>query len=93
MCRLPEGDDWVDRMLQPLVAAAGYRLANDPDEAADVTIALADTADAIDASATGRVIKIHSDPDAASANDDSVYRYDRAALEGALRKARIGDRS
>ncbi len=93
VCRLPEGDDWVDRMLQPLVAAAGYRVASDADETADVTIALADKAETIEASDASHVIKIHSDPDAAAENDDSVYRYDRAALENALRKARIGDRS
>ncbi|MDN3646207.1 chemotaxis protein CheA [Pontixanthobacter aestiaquae] len=96
VCRLPEGDDWVDRMLQPLVAAAGYRVASDPDQTADVTIVLTDTADAVDTVdtvANGRVIKLYSDPNAPIGKDDSIYRYDRTALESALRKARIGDRS
>ena len=42
VCRLPEGDPWMDNMLRPLVEAAGYRVVGDEDElTADVVIALA----------------------------------------------------
>lgn len=93
VCRLPEGDEWAERMLLPLVSAAGYRIASGKDESADVTIALADGDSNNDTghSLTGRIIRIHSDPDANAATDGSLYRYDRAGLVNALRTIRAGD--
>ena len=93
VCRLPQGDVWVERMLEPLVGAAGYRIAQSADEPADVTIALADGAAADADAAAGRIIRIHSNPDAAARKDDSIYRYDRAGLMSALSTARSGEKA
>lgn len=93
VCRLPEGDEWVERMLAPLVTAAGYRIARSEDERADVTIASVDTEDGIGDTAEGLLIRVHSDPDAAARKDGSIYRYDRDGLLNALNTARAGERA
>ena len=39
VCRLPEGDAWMQNMLRPIVEAAGYLVIGEKDElTADVTI-------------------------------------------------------
>lgn len=88
ICRLPEGDPWTERMLAPLVEAAGYEIATG-DEPADVTIAIAiDGAADLPPSDEAAVITLHSDPDAVGTSGSGVYRYDREGLLTALRKVR-----
>jgi two-component system chemotaxis sensor kinase CheA len=89
---LPADDPWMSNILRPIVEAAGYhvRLAG-PDEqmAADVVIIGAE-AD-MSACADGEVIRLRASSEPAGAQDDSIYRYDRASLLLALgRRARGG---
>nr|WP_314445089.1 chemotaxis protein CheW [uncultured Sphingomonas sp.] len=87
VCRLDLTDPWVRNMLRPIVEAAGYRvIAGDPDAQADLAIAWAGSAR--DGSAR-RTLFLCPDAEGA-ANDDHVYRYDRAGLLVALRETVAG---
>jgi two-component system chemotaxis sensor kinase CheA len=79
VCALPEGDAWIDHMLRPLIESLGYRIAG-AGEAADVVIALEDEA----APADAQVVRLR----ASAEGEGGIYRYDRAALIGALTSAR-----
>jgi two-component system, chemotaxis family, sensor kinase CheA len=90
VCRLPEGDAWMQNMLRPIVEAAGYLVIGENDElAADVTI-VSQGRDVPDGEG-GRVLRLETDPDAAN-GQDSIYRYDRAGLLIALKSASAGRR-
>ncbi|HEY0629604.1 MAG TPA: chemotaxis protein CheW, partial [Sphingomicrobium sp.] len=90
VCRLPEGDAWMQNMLRPIVEAAGYLVIGESDElSADVTIV--SHGREVPAGESGRVLRLASDPDAAD-GQDSVYRYDRAGLLIALKSASAGRR-
>lgn len=89
VCALPAGDPWMDNILRPLIESLGYRVvAADGEVAADIVIASAEAgADA--PPAAGEVLRIRARPEPGD-QDDSIYRYDRAALISAL--ARHKDR-
>jgi len=90
VCRLPEGDAWMQNMLRPIVEAAGYLVIGEKDElAADVTIV--SQGREVDPEEGGRVLRLATDPDAAD-GADSIYRYDRAGLLLALKSASAGRR-
>jgi two-component system chemotaxis sensor kinase CheA len=90
VCRLPAGDPWMQNMLRPIVEAAGYRVVSEADEfEVDLVILSAASEDPV--SAAARVIRLRSEPDPVSAKDDTIYRYDRAALLTALKSA-VGGR-
>ena len=90
VCRLPEGDAWMQNMLRPIVEAAGYLVIGEKDElGADITIVSEGREVASDAG--GRVLRLASDPDAAD-GQDRIYRYDRAGLLIALKSASAGRR-
>ncbi|WP_395327369.1 chemotaxis protein CheA [Novosphingobium sp. BL-8H] len=83
VCRLPADDTWIQNFVRPMVEAAGYRVvaADTPDDA-DLAILAHDVEPA---AATAReVIRLRADPGAT--DDASIYRYDQAALMGALRR-------
>jgi len=83
VCALPAGDPWMDNMLRPLIESLGYHVvAAGPGVAADILIASAESADP-EKPATGEVLRLRATPEAPS-DDDSIYRYDRAALLNAL---------
>jgi len=84
ICALPEGDPWIENMLRPLIESLGYRIARSGDEA-DVVIAL--EGDEVGGDA-GQVVRLRGSPEAGAAKDDSIYRYDRAGLIGALSAAK-----
>lgn len=88
VCRLDERDPWVRNMLRPIVEGAGYRVIGlEAEESADLLIAWAsDHAGQQPVSADGRVLWLSSHPDT-PANENSIYRYDRAGLLVALRDA------
>jgi two-component system chemotaxis sensor kinase CheA len=89
VCRLPNDDPWMQHMLRPIVEAAGYRVIGEHDEAeADLVIASQGTS--LSDEAAARTIWLRSEPDAANKKDDSIYRYDRAALLMALKTAGRG---
>lgn len=90
VCRIPEGDAWMQNMLRPIVEAAGYLVIGENDErSADLTI-VSQGRDLPDGE-TGRVVRLANDPAAADGHD-SVYRYDRAGLLIALKSAGSGGR-
>jgi two-component system chemotaxis sensor kinase CheA len=87
VCRLDLQDAWVRNMLRPIVEAAGYAVvAADSEAAADLAIAWAGTAAATQAR---RTLFLSADAEGA-ANENHVYRYDRAGLLLALRDAAAG---
>ena len=79
-CRIPSDDPWAETILRPLVEAAGYTVHADPDRDADIAILSAPSPD----SAHPATIVLRATPEAASADDDSIYRYDRETLMGRL---------
>lgn len=82
-CALPAGDPWMDNILRPLIESLGYRVVTaGADVAADIVIASAE-ADAEAPPASGDVLRIRARPEPGE-HDDSIYRYDRAALISAL---------
>ncbi|MCF2514054.1 chemotaxis protein CheA [Sphingomonas sp. G124] len=90
VCRLPEGDAWMQNMLRPIVEAAGYLVIGENDElSADVTIV--SQGKDIEPDEGGRILRLATDPDAAD-GEDSVYRYDRAGLLMALKTSSAGKR-
>jgi two-component system, chemotaxis family, sensor kinase CheA len=94
VCALPPGDPWMDNILRPLIESLGYRVvAAEEGVTADILIATAEAADEPVGVAAGEVLRLRSRPELAGGNDNSIYRYDRAALLGALsrRAARSPD--
>ena len=81
-CRLPHGDVWSRDVLRPLVEAAGYRVIDDAEAAADVEIQLGDD-----------WLEIVGDTLVTGNRDDqgttvaALARGDHAALAAALRTA------
>ena len=87
-CRSPRDSEWAKTILEPLVEAAGYRIAGDDDEIeADLAIALAEEAAAPRGSAR-ETIRLRPDPE--DAGDETIYRYDRDGLLAALKRIRTG---
>ncbi len=88
-CSLP-ADDWARTILAPLVTSAGYEIV--PPEAADPhTIAIVfdevfEAAEALGRGLIGPVIRLRDRPEA-TADSDTIYRYDRDALLSALTSA------
>ena len=83
ICALPEGDAWMDAMLRPLVESLGYRVvAAREGVAADILI-LSEESEGESPVKAGQVVRLRSQPET-GAGADSIYRYDRAALIGAL---------
>jgi two-component system chemotaxis sensor kinase CheA len=83
VCALPEGDPWMEAILRPLVESLGYRVvAAREGVAADILI-LSEESESASPVKAGQVVRLRSRPEN-GASDDSIYRYDRAALIGAL---------
>ncbi|WP_395611870.1 chemotaxis protein CheA [Allosphingosinicella sp.] len=79
VCSLPDGDPWVDNMLRPMIEGLGYRIGR-AGEPADIVIAL----EGQEVPAEANVVRLR----AAADGEGGVYRYDRAALIGALAAAK-----
>jgi two-component system chemotaxis sensor kinase CheA len=86
VCRLPD-DPWMQNMLRPIVEAAGYRVVGEGDDCAADVVIVTDGAK-VDKGAARRTIRLRAEPEASSAKDPSIYRYDRAALLVALKSTR-----
>jgi two-component system chemotaxis sensor kinase CheA len=78
----------MQNMLRPIVEAAGYRVIGEGDEPADLVIA--SQGSEIADEAAGKTIWLRAEPEASGKKDDSIYRYDRAALLLALKSAGAG---
>ena len=87
LCLLGDtGDSWTRQVLRPLIEAAGYRvaMAGDLDEdQAEIMIGSGPSTAFF--APVMPVIRLRSGIEPQGANDDSVYRYDRAGLIEALR--------
>jgi two-component system chemotaxis sensor kinase CheA len=87
VCRLPSDDPWMQNMLRPIVEAAGYLVIGETDELIpDLVIASEDRP--VEAPAGAQKIVLTANPEAA--NDQNIYRYDRAGLLMALKAATGG---
>ncbi|HEX8055088.1 MAG TPA: chemotaxis protein CheA [Novosphingobium sp.] len=85
ICLLPSDDPWMQNFIRPMVEAAGYRVVDADDGQVDLAITLqSETATTISARQT---IRLRSDPGESSGEDGSIYRYDQAGLQAALRPA------
>jgi two-component system chemotaxis sensor kinase CheA len=81
-CRLAGDDGWMRSFLGPIIEAAGYRIAAD-DEPADIAFIGPDQSGA--GPRIRKAIRLSDQP--GKAGDESIYRYDRAALMAALLRA------
>ena len=76
----------MQNMLRPIVEAAGYQVVGDEHEGdADLVIA-AQGAD-VAGEAAKKTIWLRTELESSGKKDDSIYRYDRAALLMALKSA------
>jgi two-component system chemotaxis sensor kinase CheA len=89
VCRLPADDPWMQNMLRPIVEAVGYRVVSEADE---IEADLAIVSEASTESSAACTIRLRAEPDPASEKDETIYRYDRAALLMALKSAGAGRR-
>jgi two-component system chemotaxis sensor kinase CheA len=87
VCRIDLADPWTRNMLRPIVEAAGYRVVGlEAEERADLMIAGAAQPSRSVPPSDSRVLWLSPHPDA-PANENHIYRYDRAGLLVALREA------
>lgn len=85
-CRIPDSD-WARNILAPLVANAGYALAEPGSSDANIVIAL----DNAGADRNAATISLRSRPDSEVGEAEratSIYRYDRDGVLAALRRVR-----
>lgn len=95
LCRIAgEADGWSRNFLAPLLEMSGYRVEfgdGAADEPADVVLAPAGSDVASDVAAP--VLRLRASLARQNADDDSIYRYDRAALLIELERRRVGERT
>jgi two-component system chemotaxis sensor kinase CheA len=92
VCALPEGDPWMESMLRPLVESLGYRVVPAREGVAADILILSEEGEAASPVKAGQVVRLRTHPETGD-GDESIYRYDRAALIGALsRGGRKGGR-
>ena len=84
-CRLPQGDEWAETILRPLLEQSGYIITEDDEREADLAIRSAVAAPAGEAR---DIIRLSDDP--VPADEGAIYRYDRAGLMKALEHIRKG---
>jgi two-component system chemotaxis sensor kinase CheA len=85
ICVLPADDHWMETILGPVIESAGYQIvrAGTPEaDMADIHLINADEVLAETPVASGRILKICSNPNEAAG--DAVHRYDRSGLLQAL---------
>jgi two-component system chemotaxis sensor kinase CheA len=87
VCALPVGDPWMENILRPIIVSAGYRVVPAdrvaPGEV-DVLIASAEDEEIAISVPSADILRIRSSVEREHDADDSIYRYDRAGLLGAL---------
>ena len=85
VCALPPDDIWMDNILRPIIESAGYQVvALGSVDPADIDVVIAsDDEPEIVAGEGAEMLKLRARPNADD-GDDSIYRYDRAALLAAL---------
>ncbi|HMO75791.1 MAG TPA: chemotaxis protein CheW [Sphingopyxis sp.] len=98
LCRLAEdAEGWAANFLAPILRGAGWRVVSGDEgegERPDVQLCLADADGPAPALAADvPLVRLRASVAAAGPEDDSIYRYDRAALLDALRQRVAGGRS
>jgi len=93
ICALSD-DGWMENILRPLIETAGYRAVRLGEAGADQADLVIIGAEAAVPPAAPAVLKLRAVPAPSGPGDDSIYRYDRESLLGALgeRAAAIGKR-
>jgi two-component system chemotaxis sensor kinase CheA len=87
ICLLQASDDgWTRQMLAPLIAKAGYEVRYNLDDGEQADICIASDEMDISPPKAGEVIALRDRPIAAD-NGNSVYRYDRIGILGALQNS------
>ncbi len=84
---------WMESFLRPTLESAGYRCATQlgDGQVADVTLVMAEEADADTANAdAGVVLRLRRSRAGGDAADGSIYRYDRTGLMAALSQRLAG---
>lgn len=98
LCRLTDdADGWASNFLAPILRNAGYRVITGDEtiegERPDVQLCLADAGGPAAPVATDvPLVRLRSSVATSGPDDDSIYRYDRAALLTALRSHVAGGR-
>jgi two-component system chemotaxis sensor kinase CheA len=96
LCRIAaDADGWASNFLAPILRSAGYRVIGGDEaseERPDVQLCLTEAASGPIA-ADVPLVRLRASPAATGPEDDSIYRYDRAALLEALRRQVGGGRS
>jgi two-component system chemotaxis sensor kinase CheA len=88
VCAVPAGDPWVEHMLRPLIESLGYEVVPASEARnADVLI-VGEEDDEPAAGSGGEVIRLSARAD--GGGKGCIYRYDRAALLGALARGGKG---
>ncbi len=83
VCAIPAGDPFMEAILRPLVESAGYEVVASGapgSETASIVIASAEAGD-LPVPEGARLVRVRA---AAEGEGDSVHRYDREALLGAI---------
>jgi two-component system chemotaxis sensor kinase CheA len=89
-CRLPDDDPWMQNILRPIVEAAGYEVVGAADEC-EPDLVITTEGDPVEPAHEDRTIRLRAERD--GADDNSIYRYDRAGLLLALKAASAGGRA
>ena len=87
VCLLSGSDPFLETILRPLVEAAGYAALRPGEagaEAANLVICCAEESEEADLPPAARLLRIRASSQPAGKEDDSIHRYDRAAIVGAL---------
>lgn len=96
LCRIAaDADGWASNFLAPILRSAGYRVIGGDEaseERPDVQLCLTEAASG-PLAADVPLVRLRASPAATGPEDDSIYRYDRAALLEALRRQVAGGRS
>jgi two-component system chemotaxis sensor kinase CheA len=87
ICLLAGSDPFLENILRPLVEAAGYRPVRPGEAGADraaIVLRAAEEETAGEFPAQARIVRIRSAAEPLGRDDDSVHRYDRQGIFGAL---------
>ncbi|MBA14907.1 MAG: chemotaxis protein CheA [Sphingomonas sp.] len=85
LCLLSDdGKGWMAAFLRPLLESAGYRVAFSPDPATIPAVILAFEGSDPALSVSAPIVRLRHHRARSGADDDTIYRYDRAALLSAL---------
>jgi two-component system, chemotaxis family, sensor kinase CheA len=86
VCALPAGDPWMETILRPMLESLGYYVVTAGETDNPDLLITGDESGGALPSAAGEVLRLRSRRELAD-GQDSIYRYDRAALLNALSRS------